>query len=159
MHNGQGLMQSESNYVKIILFYNIFCITRMFFVSFLKQWQKPTVSQENSPERNPMCNALTPQILPVAAPPALHVQPGQESTAEQREEASGWSNFFPMLETRQSAGTDSTMGPLKAGSDNGRGGDTTQLKTKADSSQNSLPEALQQREKQEGKNKFNSDPQ
>lgn len=59
MHNGQGLMQSESNYVKIILFYNIFCITGMFFVSFLKQWQKPTVSQENSPERNPMCTDTT----------------------------------------------------------------------------------------------------
>lgn len=87
------------------------------------------------------------------------VRPGQEGTAEQREEAMGHSNFFPTFQTKRSAGTDSTMGPLKAGSDNGREGGTTQLKTKADSSQNSLPEALQRREKQEGKNKFNSDPQ
>lgn len=61
----------------------------------------------------------------------------------------GRSNFLPTLQSKQSASTDSTMGPLKPESDNGRGGGTTQLKTKADSSQNSPPEALQT----EGKNK------
>lgn len=61
----------------------------------------------------------------------------------------GRSNFLPTLQTKQSASTNSTMGPLKPESDNGRGGGTIQLKTRADSSQNALPEALQT----EGKNK------
>lgn len=76
--------------------------------------------------------------------------PGRKvSAVSDRSKLEGWSNFFPTLQTKRSASTDSTMGPLKPESDNGRGGGTIQLKTKADSSQNSLPEALQS----EGKNK------
>lgn len=76
--------------------------------------------------------------------------PGQKvSAVSDRSKLEGRSNFFPTLQTQRSAGTNSTMGPLKPESDNGRGGGTIQLKTKAASSQNSLPEALQT----EGKNK------
>lgn len=62
----------------------------------------------------------------------------------------GQSNIFPTLQTKQSASTDSTMGPLKPERDNGRGGGTIQLKTKADPAQNSLPEALKPKRKTRG---------
>lgn len=46
MHNGKGLMQSESNYSEITLLYSIFCIIRIFLVFFLDQWQKPKFHEE-----------------------------------------------------------------------------------------------------------------
>lgn len=82
--------------------------------------------------------------------PLRQTAPGRKVTAPSHGiKLEGRSNFLPTLQSKQSASTDSTMGPLKPESDNGRGGSTIQLKTKADSSQNSLPEALQT----EGKNK------
>lgn len=82
--------------------------------------------------------------------PLRQTAPGSKvSAVSDRIKPEGRSNFLPTLQSKQSASTDSTMGPLKPESNNGRGGGTIQLKTKADSSQNSLPEALQT----EGKNK------
>lgn len=46
MHNGKGLMQSESNYIRIILLSSIFCIIRIFFGLCLNQWQKPKFHKE-----------------------------------------------------------------------------------------------------------------
>ena len=50
MHNGKGLMQSESNYIRIILLYSIFCIIRIFSVFSLNQWQKPKFHKGKVPK-------------------------------------------------------------------------------------------------------------
>lgn len=56
MHNGKGLMQSESNYIKIILLHNVFLHHQIFFfMLFLNRWRKPRVPQGKSPGRNLMC--------------------------------------------------------------------------------------------------------
>ena len=187
-------MQSESNYIKIILLYSIFCIIGIFFIFFLSQWQKPKFHEEKVLKEISCARVLKtwdpqdPGFLPAGKEALKYGKAGarcerrcQESflavctchfprcqvcrqekeplpSKSSREEVSavsdgikleGRSNFLPTLQTEQSARTDSTMGPLKPESDNGRGGGTIQLKTKADSSQNSIPEALQTK----GKNK------
>lgn len=176
MHNGKGLMQSESNYIKIILLHNVFCIIRFFFsCSFstgggsqqshkekdLAEILRAEVLKTQDPRRGSSrprqpwreAGPAARQLAQVCGRRSRHRSqraPGQKvSTVSDRSKLEGRSNFFPTLQTQRSAGTDSTMGPLKPESDNGRGGGTIQLKTKAASSQNSLPEALQT----EGKNK------